>query len=68
LRHFVDGQVVKTGDAFSPAPLVIGRAEVGNWRGETPRFLQGRMDELAIVSRAMTTPEVKALYDAGVPQ
>ncbi len=68
LSHYMNGQIVKTGAAYSPVPLVIGPAEVGNWRGETPRFLKGRMDELAILSRAMTAQEIKALYDAGVGQ
>ena len=67
LRHFLDGEVVKSGAAYSPVPLVIGSAEVGNWRGPSPRFLQGRMDELAILWRAMTPEEIKTLYDAGRP-
>ena len=67
LRHFVDGQVVKVGEAFSPAPLVIGPAEVGNGRGEWPKFVQGRVDEFAILSRALSIEEVAALYNAGRP-
>ena len=46
---------------------MIGPAEVGNWRGPWPRYLQGRMDELAILSRAMTPEEIKTQYDAGRP-
>ena len=68
LCHFVDGEVVQSGRAFSRSPLVIGPAEVGNWRGPTPRYLQGRMDELAILSRALTRDEIEALYEAGRPE
>jgi hypothetical protein len=67
LRHFLNGEVIKSGEAYSPVPLVIGPAEVGNWRGPTPRFLQGRMDELAVLSRALSLGEIKAMYDAGRP-
>jgi hypothetical protein len=67
VRHFVDGAIAKEGRAFSPAPLVIGPAEVGNWRDAKPRYLQGRMDEFAILSRAMTAEEVKAFYESGCP-
>lgn len=67
LRHFVDGQIVKTGRAYSPAPLVIGPTEVGNWRGDMPRFLLGRVDEFAILSRAATPEDIQALYESGKP-
>jgi hypothetical protein len=65
--HFVDGVVVKEGRAYSPAPLLIGPAEVGNWRDAKPRYLQGRMDEFAILSRAMAPQEIKTIFESGCP-
>ncbi|MEZ0264613.1 MAG: LamG-like jellyroll fold domain-containing protein [Phycisphaerae bacterium] len=67
IRHYVDGELVKAGDAFCPSPVSIGPADVGNGRGPEPRFVRGRMDELAIVGRALAAREVKELYDAGWP-
>jgi hypothetical protein len=67
IRHYLDGRLVKELAAYSPAALVIGPAEVGNWRGPTARFFRGRMDELAILSRAITAAELQALYEAGRP-
>lgn len=67
LRHFVDGEMIKSGFGHSPAPLTIGPAEIGNWRGPTRRYFQGRMDELAILSRAMTPEEIKELFSVGQP-
>ena len=67
IRHYVDGKLVKAGDAFTAVPVLIGAAEIGNWRGPTRRFFRGRMDELAILSRAMTAQELKDLYESGRP-
>jgi hypothetical protein len=67
IHHYVDGQLFKAGDAYCPVPVSIGPAEVGNWRGPTPRFFSGRMDEFAIVSRAMTEREIRTLYTSGRP-
>jgi len=67
IHHYVDGKLVKAGDAYTPVPVSIGAAEIGNWRGPTPRFFSGRMDELAILSRAMSASELVALYQAGRP-
>ena len=67
IRHYLDGELVKAGDAFCPSPVSIGPADVGNGRGPEPRFVRGRMDELAIVGRALAAREVKELYEAGRP-
>jgi hypothetical protein len=65
IHHYVNGEQVKALDAFSPVPVVIGPAEVGNWRGPTPRFFRGRMDELAVLSRPLSAAEVKAVFESG---
>jgi hypothetical protein len=67
VRHYVDGEPVKTGQSFDPGSLSIGPADAGNGRSATPRFLRGRMDELAVLGRAMTPQEIRNLYDAGRP-
>jgi hypothetical protein len=67
IRHYVDGEMVRSGAAFSPAPLRIGPAEVGNAGGPRRRHLRGRLDELAILARALPSDEIRALYEAGRP-
>lgn len=59
--------MVRSGAAFSPAPLRIGPAEVGNAGGPRRRHLRGRLDELAILARALPSDEIRALYEAGRP-
>jgi hypothetical protein len=68
IRHYVDGEMVKTGQAFSPAPLRIGPADVGNWRGNADRHLHGRLDEIAVLIRDLTDDEIRQLYAAGRPE
>ncbi|GAA4436564.1 LamG-like jellyroll fold domain-containing protein [Bremerella cremea] len=53
--------------------LRIGYAELGNWRRKDPgepysiRSLNGRMDEFALYSRALSEAEVARLYEIGKP-
>lgn len=54
-------------------PLRIGRAELGNWRPDSPerdngvRNLNGRIDEFAIYSKALSKAEIERLYTLGRP-
>ena len=51
-------------------PLEIGACEIGNWQPEPGdkapvRFLPGRIDELMLLSRALTEKELEELYESG---
>lgn len=63
--HYVNGERVKSLDAFCPVPLLIGPAEIGNWRGTASAAIRGRIDELAVLRRAMTADELKQVFNAG---
>jgi hypothetical protein len=48
--------------------VLFGHASIGNWRndrGEWERGFHGRMDELVILSRAMTDREIEDAYQSG---
>ena len=47
-------------------PARLGPVQLGNW-DQQERKLSGRVDEFAILGRAMTDEEVAALYQAGNP-
>mgnify|MGYP003630186356 FL=1 len=71
--HYLDGLSVSHHKIENPIPLVIGPAEIGNWRpqehtGEhTIRSLNGRLDEFALFGRALSAEEVLQLYQSGKP-
>tara|TARA_R110002095_G_scaffold51813_3_gene45226 strand:+ start:2392 stop:4038 length:1647 start_codon:yes stop_codon:yes gene_type:complete len=71
--HYLDGLPVSHHQIENPIPLVIGDAEIGNWRpqehtGEhTIRSLNGRLDEFALFGRALSAEEVLQLYQSGKP-
>lgn len=71
--HYIDGEAVIQDERTDLPPLRIGAAEIGNWQpkvvGEKSpnpiRSLNGRLDEFMVLKRALTAPEVAALYEAG---
>lgn len=71
--HFLDGLPVSHHRLKNPIPLVIGPAEIGNWRpqehtGEhSIRSLNGRLDEFALFGRALSAEEILQLYQSGKP-
>jgi hypothetical protein len=67
VSHYLNGELAGTGAALSPAPLVIGPAELGNWRGNAPRHLVAGMDEFALLGRAITAGEVRRAFELGRP-
>ena len=67
IRHYANGQPIGSGASFTPPALQIGTAELANWRGDTKRQLAAALDEFAILSRAITAEEVRAIYDSGRP-
>lgn len=67
VRHYLNGQPVGELAAYSPVPLRIGAAELGNWRSDTSRNIAAGMDEYAILARAMTDAEVQSVYELSRP-
>jgi hypothetical protein len=82
LFNYVNGQLVGKG-VRRVVPLVLGRVELGNWgaTGQTPgmewaaqkpawfwnRGFKGRMDEFALLARALSADEIRKLYEQGRP-
>jgi hypothetical protein len=53
-------------------PLVLGHCGIGHWEpakgiGNAIRGLQGRMDELLILKRALRDTELKTMFEQGKP-
>lgn len=71
--HYLDGVPVSHHKIEKPVPLVIGPAEIGNWRPQNHsgahsiRSLNGRLDEFALFGRALSADEISRLYQAGKP-
>lgn len=71
--HYLDGTPVSHHKIEKPVPLVIGPAEIGNWRPQkhsgahSIRSLNGRLDEFAVFGRALSAAEISRLYQAGKP-
>ena len=83
MSHYVDGRLVASAGAAGPSPLLIGPVELGNWgvtrshpdfqwakdfdAGFFARGFAGRIDEFALLSRALTPDEIHRLYEIGRP-
>ena len=68
VRFYVNGQSV--GEVATKyqerIPLCIGPARIGLWCTD-PRTFNGRIDELAIFGRLLTSDEIKHMFEAGSP-
>jgi Concanavalin A-like lectin/glucanases superfamily/FecR protein len=73
ITHYLDGAPVSRGSLLVPTPLRIGHADIGNWNVSRPQFpdkirsLNGRIDEFAILSRALGDEEIRRMYELGKP-
>jgi hypothetical protein len=83
VTHFLDGKAIASQSIGTRGPLKPGTVQVGNWalragdrlrasKDKTSpkdfrRALQGRIDELAIFSTALSTEEIRLLSEAGKP-
>lgn len=73
VTHYLDGRKVGTTSIQTLGALAPGDAELGNWisnqtSGSRTRSLNGRMDEFTFYSRALTSDEVRAAYEKGLPR
>jgi len=76
--HYRDGRVIGSGTFPSRLPVKFGRYSFGNWQvgpagpsaqesGDRYRNFNGRLDELAILSRALSADEISRLHQEGKP-
>ena len=66
LTFFVNGRVIETQDAPGLRTITPGEMAIGQWlkpRGKETRPFRGRIDELVILSSALSNREVQALYN-----
>ncbi len=72
--HYLDGRPVGESVSAKPLPpLRLGDAEIGNWQASdlvNPhpiRSLNGRIDDLFILGRALSAEEIAEIHRAGLP-
>jgi len=76
LAFYVNGQRIEKINISNPIPICIGSASLGHWNPDpgdmisdpTVRDFRGRIDEMAIFSRAMQPDLVRQMYRAGRPE
>lgn len=64
--YYVNDQLAHSKKHTKGLPVNIGRAHIGAWitGGKPERGFRGRMDELLILSRALSAQEIQAQYNA----
>ena len=73
VKHFFNGQEVSRGDIVSQLPVTLEAMEIGNWTPqvgqpmEPIRSFNGRLDEFAIFSRALSAEEIQEAFAIGRP-
>ncbi len=67
--YFVNGQIVATKSFSTELPLVFGPCTLGAWYSKNSdscsRRFRGRIDELAVFSRALSTDEIMSMFQDG---
>ena len=82
--HYKDGRAVASTRIASPLPVALDGMDFGNWaarpdqpewgwermaaNGYAVRNFVGRLDEFALLSRALSAEEIRRLYDTGAVQ
>ena len=74
MRLYADGKIVGDTDITDCVlPIGIGEASIGRWNcnhysgTKSERGFCGRIDELAIFTRSLTTHEIRRWFEAGAP-
>ena len=72
VTHFVNGLEVSSMPFDAPPPMRLGTLEIGNWGLQEqstvePGNFEGRIDEVAIFSRALSPVEISKMYEDGRP-
>ena len=81
--HYKDGRAVGNTRLANPLPVTLDGMDFGNWaarpdqpewgwermaaNGYAVRNFTGRLDEFALLSRALTAGEIHRLYETGAP-
>jgi hypothetical protein len=65
-RLYFNGRLDKESHLTIAHAARLGAAQIGNWDSQD-RKLSGRVDELLLLGRAMSDPEVRSLFEAGNP-
>ena len=82
--HYKDGRAVGSGHVENSLPVALDGLDFGNWaarpdqpewgwermaqNGYAVRNFAGRLDEFALLSRALTSGEIRRLYETGAVQ
>ena len=82
--HYKDGRAVGSGHVENHLPVALDGMDFGNWaarpdqpdwgwermaqNGYAVRNFVGRLDELALLARALTAGEIRRLYETGAVQ
>jgi hypothetical protein len=72
VAHYLDGRRVSTEPIRKNVTLRFGATDIGNWvpevfRAYRIRNLNGRVDEFALLDKALSDDEIKSMYEAGRP-
>ena len=70
MKHFVNGSEVATGQMKRRVPVQLGLANLGNFDASSPtspniglvRSFNGRIDEFALLTRALTAEEITSVF------
>jgi hypothetical protein len=78
ISHYVNGEFVSSSPMKRPIKLKLGEVELGNWgvttddpkwKGHSPAYLSrnlnGRIDEFALLGRALGAEEIRNYYQQG---
>jgi hypothetical protein len=69
LSLYADGRLIANKAVNDPQPLVLGTVDLGNWpTKDDHRNFVGRIDEFAVLSRALSAVEIQHSYDSGRPR
>lgn len=76
MNLYVNGRPVASKSAKYHEPLTLGTLELGNWSPTARRSgvnyrlreLHGRMDEFALLSRPLSSDEIRWMYEFGKPR
>lgn len=67
-KIYVDGQLLSTATAgFLQRSDCKSEMRFGNWWSGDPNWFKGRLDDIRWYNRALSAPEVQALYQSPVP-
>ena len=72
VTHYLNGMPIHSGAIPKTQIIELGNSEIGNWNhhrtaNKDIRSFNGRMDEFIIFSSALSSEEIKIMYEKGKP-